>query len=276
MKRPLYALDRRFVTTLDLREAPEAIIWDLRLFLLQTDNAYVEVRELPAGVQAIPVCPAKAPAGELGLGVSVPAQGLPTPKVKHCHPPDKPSPPPPFVQLRAPPAPVGDHECPRCGKRVRDDCTFLHSLEKCRRVVKVKPLNIPTHRLPFTLLPTGKWNIHDVIKHYRNASHNLPTGLQGHTIDESRLIKIWTLNPLQCYIGNKTWRGYIVFEFKDSTSVVLGCPFEGNAAYILPADWKAMAGHTKRELSRLFENRYTKVVHKNDWLSRICEARGSF
>ena len=85
------------------------------------------------------------------------------------------------------------------------------------------------------------------------------------------------LAPLPCYIGNESWDGYVVFEFRDSNSVVLECPFEGNATYILPADWKIMAGHTKDEIRRIFENRYTKVVHKGDWLSRIREAiRGSW
>ena len=189
---------------------------------------------------------------------------------KNCHPPDKPSLPP--VPPREVSAPVVYRECQRCGERVRDDCTELHRL-KCRRpVVKVKPLNIPTQRLPFTLLPAGQWKLRDVIGHYRNASYNFPTGLLGRTIDESRLLKIGTLTPLQCYIGNETWSGYVVFEFAYSDSVVLECPFEGNATYILPSDWKTMAGHTKDEIRRLFENRYTKVVHKNDWLSRIREA----
>ena len=85
------------------------------------------------------------------------------------------------------------------------------------------------------------------------------------------------LAPLRCYIGNESWDGYVVFEFRDSNSVVLKCPFEGNATYILPADWKIMAGHTKDEIRRIFENRYTKVVHKGDWLSRIrVTLRGSW
>ena len=53
---------------------------------------------------------------------------------------------------------------------------------------------------------------------------------------------------------------------------MLECPFEGNATYVLWGDWKAMAGHTKGEMRRKFENRYTKVVHKGYWLSRIREA----
>jgi hypothetical protein len=69
MKQPLYALDQRFVTELDLLGSPQAIRWEERLFLLQTDGAYVEVRELPAGVHADWVrLPKKEPAEHRDYG----------------------------------------------------------------------------------------------------------------------------------------------------------------------------------------------------------------
>ena len=34
-----------------------------------------------------------------------------------------------------------------------------------------------------------------------------------------------------------------------------------------------MVGHTKAVIRREFEKRYTKVVHKGEWLSRIREAQ---
>ena len=63
MKRPLFALDRRFVTELDLPGSPQAIEWESRLFLLQSDDVYAEVRELPVGVRTEQVSlPDKQPA----------------------------------------------------------------------------------------------------------------------------------------------------------------------------------------------------------------------
>ncbi len=114
----------------------------------------------------------------------------------------------------------------------------------------------------------------DVIEHYRHGSHSLPSGLSGRKIDNSRLEKIALLRPLRCYIGKETWSGYAVFEFANSNCVVLECPFEGNATYVLWGDWKAMIEHTKAEIRREFENRYTKIVHKGEWLARIREALG--
>jgi hypothetical protein len=42
-----------------------------------------------------------------------------------------------------------------------------------------------------------------------------------------------SLGPLRCYIGKDFWSGYVVLEFSASDCVVLECPFEGNATYVL-------------------------------------------
>jgi hypothetical protein len=76
------------------------------------------------------------------------------------------------------------------------------------------------------------------------------------------LEQIKALKPVRCYIGKDSWLGYVVFEFTHSASVVLECPIEGNATYVLSGDWKAMVGHTKAELRHRFANRYTRIVHK--------------
>ena len=159
---------------------------------------------------------------------------------------------------------------------MRDDCKGLHLLS-CRPADdQVRSFHVPTHRLPFILLPPGEWDFRDVVEHYRKASHTFPTGLLGRQIDNSRLEKIASLRPLSCYIGKESWSGYVVFEFSGSNCVVLECPFEGNATYVLWGDWKAMVGHTKAEIRSEFENRYTKIVHKGDWLPRIREALRSW
>jgi hypothetical protein len=137
---------------------------------------------------------------------------------------------------------------------------------------QAKSLHVPTHRLPFVLLPPGTWDIRQVVEHYRKMSHRFPAGLNGREIDRSRLEKIESLSPTRCYIGKESWLGYVVFEFMNSNRVVLECPIEGNATYILSGDWKAMVNHTKAELRREYANRYTKVVHKGCWLDRIRQA----
>ena len=74
---------------------------------------------------------------------------------------------------------------------------------------------------------------------------------------------------MKCYIGNELWDGYVVFEFGGTKKVVLECPVEGNATYVLSGDWKRMVGHSKAYLRQEFPNSCTKIVHKGDWLDRI-------
>jgi hypothetical protein len=133
-------------------------------------------------------------------------------------------------------------------------------------------LHVATQRLPFVLLPPGTWDIQQVVEHYRKVSKSLPAGLSGRKVDWSRLKEIATLKPARCYIGEKSWLGYVVFEFEYSKRVVLECPIEGNATYILSCHWKAMVGYTKAELRHQYSNSYTKVVHKGEWLYRARQA----
>ena len=55
----------------------------------------------------------------------------------------------------------------------------------------------------------------------------------------------------------------------ESGRVVLECPVEGNATYVLSGDWKKMVGHSKFYLRTNFSHNYTKIVHKGDWLARV-------
>ncbi|MCU1300680.1 MAG: putative phage protein [Candidatus Sulfotelmatobacter sp.] len=130
-------------------------------------------------------------------------------------------------------------------------------------------IGVATQRLPFTLLPKSTWDIQDVIEHYRALSKKLPAGLHGSRIDWSRLEKIKMLSPAKCYIGKDSWLGYVVFEFAGTERVVLECPIEGNATYLISGDWKAMIVRTKAEIRHEFADRYTKLVHRGDWFSRV-------
>jgi hypothetical protein len=127
-------------------------------------------------------------------------------------------------------------------------------------------------RLPFVLLPPGQWDIGQVVEHYRRVSHSLPACFGNHQIDWTRLEDIGTLNPVRCHIGEESWLGYVVFEFGDTDRVVLECPIEGNATYILSGDWKETVYHTKAEVRCEFAGRHQRIVHKGTWLLRVRNA----
>jgi hypothetical protein len=82
-----------------------------------------------------------------------------------------------------------------------------------------------------------------------------------------RISALKSLGPAKCYLGEEQWFGYVVFEFARSDRVVLECPVEGNAIYVLWGDWKSMVTHTKRNVWTHFSQNYRRIVHKGKWLA---------
>ena len=70
-------------------------------------------------------------------------------------------------------------------------------------------------------------------------------------------------------MGKDGWEGYVVFGFADSSRVVLECPIEGNATYILSGDWQIAVGHSKQYLRDKCPEFCGRVFHRGDWLNRI-------
>ena len=128
---------------------------------------------------------------------------------------------------------------------------------------------LPVERLTFELLRPGTWDIDDVIRHYRAQARSRPDLYSGRVIDYGRLEALKKLRPVKCYVGKELWDGYVVFEFNQTRHVVLECPVEGNAIYVLTGDWKRMVGHSKAYLRQEYPDSYIKVVHKGDWLDRV-------
>ena len=129
--------------------------------------------------------------------------------------------------------------------------------------------NIPTTYVSFKLLPPGTWDPARLIEHYERETQNW---LGRREVQPGRLRDLETLNPTRRYIGTDLWCGYILYLFPWSTAVVLDCPIDGNATYVVSGDWKRMARHTKWQLRTRFPERITKVVHKGGWLVRVWEA----
>ena len=123
-------------------------------------------------------------------------------------------------------------------------------------------------RLPFRLLPPGKWDVERVIHSYREVN-KASSAWGGPNLDLERLAALVSLGPTRCYVGTELWSWYVLFEFDEFNAGVLECPYEGNATYIIRGPWKNVVSHTKRELREEFAERCTKIVHKNDWLQRI-------
>jgi hypothetical protein len=111
-----------------------------------------------------------------------------------------------------------------------------------------------------------------VMDHYRKMEHNRASGLEDRQFQWYRLEDIDSLDPIRCWVGEQSWKGYVVFEFSETRRVVLECPFEGNATYILWGNWKSMIGDTKAQIRDDHPDEHLRVLHRTDWLDRIRQA----
>ena len=149
-------------------------------------------------------------------------------------------------------------------KRVADLSEVKESPRKLTGPPKDMP---PVEYVDFEILKPGRWDVEDVIKHYRKMARRMPAGFAGKRPDWRRLREILKLKPIKWYVGTKAWEGYSVLTFKRTTNVVLECPFEGNATYILDKNWERKARHTKQYVRECYD--YGKIVHKGEWLDRV-------
>jgi hypothetical protein len=75
------------------------------------------------------------------------------------------------------------------------------------------------------------------------------------------------------YYGKKAWLSYCVYEFSNSTRVVLESPVKGNATYVLSSEWKKMIHLHKAEIRNEYHGKYVRVFHTGDyWLRRVDRA----
>ena len=126
-------------------------------------------------------------------------------------------------------------------------------------------------RLPFRILPPGQWTSHDIVNYYKEfqASNSKTT----REIQWQRIRDIQTLKPVKTWVGEETWNGYVVYEFADTENVVLECPVDGNAVYVLKGNvWKDLIQLSKGEIKDKHQGSYRKVVHRGEWLTRTKKA----
>jgi hypothetical protein len=127
-------------------------------------------------------------------------------------------------------------------------------------------------KFSFVLLPPSKESIREVIERYRNLTCSHPHSLMGVDFEWERLEQIEYLNPSARYVGTKSWKGYVVFEFQLSDRVILECPKSGNATYILEGNWREMIAASKRDLRSEYRHHCTRIIHCSDWIHRIKNA----
>jgi hypothetical protein len=127
-------------------------------------------------------------------------------------------------------------------------------------------------KFSFVLLPPSSEGLREVIERYRKLTRSHPHSLMGVDFEWERLEQIEHLNPIARYVGTKSWKGYVVFEFQHSDRVILECPKSGNATYILEGNWREMISASKRDLRSEYMHQCTRIIHCSDWINRVKNA----
>jgi hypothetical protein len=184
-------------------------------------------------------------------------------------------PPEPRINVIIPPMPKSapplriEKLCLECRRLVHPAAMEQHMLD--HRAHPKLP-DIKTARLSFVILPPGhNWDYRTVFEHYQRLSgaHRF----EHNVVDWTRIEKIEKhLKPKLTTFGVKGWFGYAVYEFPYTKRIVMECPIEGNATYILWGDWQNKVQLTKGELRHRYPNQYIRVIHQGDWIEDVGRA----
>lgn len=145
------------------------------------------------------------------------------------------------------------------------DLMFSRSVATPARSTAQPVTTVPVKTLNWEVLPQGKWDFGTVRAHFRTLSRRR-TDLQW---DISRLKTAESLRPVECWIGQDEFDGYVVYVFRGGKMALLDHPLKGNACYILRGDWRALARLSKYELLTEYQKRVTRIVHRGDWKHRL-------
>ena len=161
--------------------------------------------------------------------------------------------------------------CVRCGKVLSAMAMEIH-MEHCHQGTKSTDFSFPFELLPQSISD----DFRTYVRKYLFKDHPSSLKLAPYDWDWSRLDDLNRLKPRMTYFGTKGWFGYCVFEFSQTSKVVLETALRGNATYVVGANWKELISMTKPELrkgdhERIFHlgNYWRRRVQKALWKDRI-------
>lgn len=120
-------------------------------------------------------------------------------------------------------------------------------------------------RLPWRVLPPGEWSFSEIHAHFqglRRQHRELPWDLRR--LDFARKLK-----PIETWIGEDEFDGYVIFVFRGTSAALLDHPLKGNACYILRRNWRDLCRFSKFELLSRYPNAVERVIHRGNWGKRI-------
>lgn len=120
-------------------------------------------------------------------------------------------------------------------------------------------------RVKWRFLPPGKRPFDEIIRNLNKAAKKY--GKEIYEVE--RLTRIDELGPMETWIGDAGFRGYVAFVFDRYSCVVLECPRTNNAVYIFGENWKLLSRLTKSELLNTRRRELERVIHSDGWFFRL-------
>ncbi len=126
----------------------------------------------------------------------------------------------------------------------------------------------PAIRAPITrdfeFVPPGQQTGEHVRAYYREVIRR--DRLRG-VFSEDRLDKVLALPWKTWEKGKAGLYGYILLTFHHTERVLMECPIENNAIYILDSGEDRLVGMTKQQLRASGEAKW--IIHTGDWYGRL-------
>lgn len=127
------------------------------------------------------------------------------------------------------------------------------------------PKKVQHIQVSWKILPPGAPPFDRILTHFQQLQEK-----NKHIeYDNTRLEKLFTLNPTIIYVGIDEFEGYVVFQFAKTGISVLECPIVGNAIYVLKQDWKYLSKLSKRELLEEHRTSVIRIIHSGEWFTRL-------
>jgi hypothetical protein len=86
---------------------------------------------------------------------------------------------------------------------------------------------------------------------------------------QDRLDKMLALPWSGWQKGRKGFYGYMAFTFDHTEKILLECPVEDNAIYILPPEERASLRENVTKQDLLASGKVKKIIHSGDWYRRL-------
>jgi hypothetical protein len=157
-------------------------------------------------------------------------------------------------------------ECSKHNREVESLRTIVRNRRKTFEEIKNNRGWPPVREVPWEILPMDRWPGSQ--GEVRALIREDPRG--GYCPE--RILHARDLGAVVIWRGlGRDFGEYLAFEYENTDNVLLESPKEGNAAYVLKADWRSLSRLTKQELNRYYSSWIERFVHRHDvdWASAI-------